>query len=183
MGNCLGLLTRNGKRKTFALPRRNRWKNSGYPCVAATVPGNVEIDFMREGLLDDIYMGANTVQTQKYENLHLYYFTGFTYVKENNCDAFLCFEGVDTIEGIYLDGEKLGFVENMFHAHRFSLKGAKEGSHTLLVHIIPATIYTRQFDIPSMCYWLKYNHDGIMIRKAGSMFGWDIMPRIVSGGL
>lgn len=158
-------------------------KDSGYQCIEATVPGNVEIDFMREGLLGDIYMGTNTIDTQKYENLHLYYFTEFNYVKDANSDAILCFEGVDTAAEIYLDGEKLAFVENMFHAHRFSLKDVAEGAHTLLVHIIPATIYARQFDIPAMCWGLKYNHDGIAMRKAGSMFGWDIMPRIVSGGL
>lgn len=171
------------KEKDICFTTPQQVKQSGYPCITATVPGNVEIDFMREGLLDDIYMGANTVQTQKYENLHLYYFTEFTYTKEKDCDAFLCFEGVDTIAEIYLDGEKLAFVENMFHAHRFALKDVAEGQHTLLVHIIPVTIYARQFDIPAMCYGLKYNHDGIMVRKAGSMFGWDIMPRIVSGGL
>ena len=51
----------------------------GCKTIDATVPGNFEIDFMREGLLDDIYMGTNTLQTQKLENLHLYYFTEFTY--------------------------------------------------------------------------------------------------------
>lgn len=158
---------------------------AAYGCkiIEATVPGNFEIDFMREGLLDDVYMGTNTVQTQKYENLHLYYFTEFDYTAKEGFDANLCFEGVDTAAEIYLDGEKLGFVENMFHAHRFSLKNTADGKHELLVHILPATIYARQFEIPAMCYGLKYNHDGIEMRKAGSMFGWDIMPRIVSGGL
>lgn len=171
------------KEKGVCLKTPQDVKDSGYQCIEATVPGNVEIDFMREGLLGDIYMGTNTIDTQKYENLHLYYFTEFNYVKDANSNAILCFEGVDTAAEIYLDGEKLAFVENMFHPHRFSLKDVAEGAHTLLVHIIPATIYARQFDIPAMCWGLKYNHDGIAMRKAGSMFGWDIMPRIVSGGL
>ena len=158
---------------------------TAYGCkiIPATVPGNFEIDFMREGLLPDIYMGADTLETQKYENLHLYYFTEFTYEEVKGCDANLCFEGVDTAAEIYLDGEKIGFVENMLHAHRFSLKGVAAGKHQLLVHILPSAIYARQFDIPAMCFGLKYNTDGIMLRKPGSMFGWDIMPRIVSGGL
>ena len=155
----------------------------GLRTITATVPGNFEIDFMREGLLNDIYMGTNTLETQKYENLHLYYFTEFTYTADENSDANLCFEGVDTAAEIYLDGEKIGFVENMLHAHRFPLKGVKDGKHELLVHILPSAIYARQFEIPAMCFGMKYNTDGIMLRKPGSMFGWDIMPRIVSGGL
>ena len=138
---------------------------------------------MRKGLLDDVYMGANSVKTQKLENLHLYYFTEFDYASKTGHDSVLCFEGVDTAAEIYLDGELLGFVENMLHAHRFGINGLKNGKHTLLVHILPSAIYARKFDVPAMCYGLKYNHDGIQLRKAGSMFGWDIMPRIVSGGL
>ena len=171
------------KEKGVSLKTPKDVKESGYTSIAASVPGNFEVDFMREGLLEDVYFGTNTIKTQELENLHLYYFTEFVYEKKAGFDSVLCFEGVDTAAEIYLDGEKLGFVENMFHAHRFSLKGVAEGKHTLLVHILPATIYARGFDIPAMCYGLKYNMDGIMMRKAGSMFGWDIMPRIVSGGL
>lgn len=173
--------TVNANSVSFTTPKQV--ENYGCKIIAATVPGNFEIDFMREGLLDDIYVGTGSLETQKYENLHFYYFTEFTYIPEEGKDAFLCFEGIDTVAEIYLDGEELAFVENMFHAHRFSLKGVAEGKHTLLVHILPACIYARQFDIPAMCFGMKYNHDGIMVRKPGSMFGWDIMPRIVSAGL
>jgi beta-galactosidase/beta-glucuronidase len=97
-----------------------------YPIIKATVPGNFELDFMREGLLDDVYMGANSVKTQKLENLHLYYFTEFDYASKTGHDSVLCFEGVDTAAEIYLDGELLGFVENMLHAHRFDINGLQE---------------------------------------------------------
>ncbi len=158
-------------------------KKGGYQTIDATVPGNFELDFMRAGLMDDIYFGANTVKAQKNENLHLYYFTEFSYQAQDGFDAYLTFEGVDTAAEIYLDGEKIGFVENMFHAHNFSLRGIKDGKHTVLVHILPAAIYARQFTSPTMCFALEYNVDALQLRKSSSMFGWDIMPRIVSGGL
>ena len=157
--------------------------NGGYRTIPATVPGNFELDFMREGLLDDVYMGANSVKTQVLENLHFYYFTEFEYTKKDGFDSLLCFEGIDTVAEIYLDGEKIAFVENMLHAHRFPIDSLAEGKHTLLVHILPCCIYARQYDIPAMCYGMKYNHDGVELRKPGSMFGWDIMPRLVSAGL
>ena len=46
-------------------------KGGEYPTIQATVPGNFELDFMRKGLLDDVYMGANSVKTQKLENLQI----------------------------------------------------------------------------------------------------------------
>jgi len=149
----------------------------------ATVPGNIELDLMREGLLPDIYFGTGSYETQKFENLHLFYYTDFVYKKIDGCDCFLLFEGVDTAAYIYLDGHEIGFVENMLHSHRFPLAELAEGNHELMVHILPATIYARQFEIPAMCFGLKYNQDAIQLRKPGYMFGWDIMPRIVSGGL
>ena len=158
-------------------------EKSGYKIIPATVPGNFELDFMREGLLEDVYFGTNSIKTQKLENLHLYYFTEFEFVKKNGLDSVLCFEGIDTVAEIYLDGEKLAFVENMLHAHRFPIDNLADGKHTLLVHILPCCIYARQYDIPAMCFGMKYNHDGIELRKPGAMFGWDITPRLVSAGL
>ncbi len=158
-------------------------EKGGYKTITASVPGNFELDFMREGLMDDIYVGTNAVEAQKYENLHLYYFTQFAFDKKEGFDAFLTLEGVDTAAEIFLDGEKIGFVENMFHAHQFSLNDVADGTHTLLVHILPTAIYARGFDVPAMCFGMKYNTDSTQMRKAASMFGWDIMPRILSGGL
>lgn len=163
--------------------RESELLDAGIRTVCATVPGNIELDLMREGLLDDIYFGEGSLKTQRYENLHLYYTARFTLEHIPKMKAQICFGGIDTVAEIFIDGEKIGFVENMLHAHRFSLDGLDEGEHEILVHIIPVTIYSRKFDIPAMCFGLRYNHDGIAIRKPGYMFGWDIMPRIVSAGL
>lgn len=158
-------------------------KNGGYRTIKASVPGNFELDFMREGMIDDIYWGQNTVKAQRFENLHLYYFTDFDYEQMPGMDAEICFGGIDTAAEIYLDGKLLGFVENMYHAHTFDINTLTPGKHSVLVHILPSAIYAREFEVPAMCFGLKYNQDGVQLRKAGSMFGWDIMPRIVSGGL
>ncbi|MBE5742688.1 MAG: hypothetical protein E7360_05175 [Clostridiales bacterium] len=158
-------------------------KKCGYKSINATVPGNFELDFMREGILPDVYVGANSVETQKFENLHLFYYAEFNYERKDGVNALLTFEGVDTVAEIYLDGEKLGFVENMHHSHSFDINALKDGKHEVLLHILPVCNYARQFDIPAMCFGMKYNHDSIEIRKSASMFGWDIMPRIVSAGL
>ena len=156
---------------------------SGLKIIPATVPGSYEIDFMREGLMRDIYFGLGSYETQKLENLHLYYFANFSLSKKEGYNASLRFGGIDTAADIYLDGHHLGFVENMFHSHSFDLSGVNDGEHEIAVHILPSAIYARKFEVPAMCFGLKYNHDALTQRKAMSMFGWDIMPRIVSGGL
>ena len=171
------------RREGISISRASDLAAYGLTSITATVPGAFELDFMREGLLPDIYFGTGSIETQKYENLHLYYHTRFELNKAVGFNAFLRFDGIDTVAEIFLDGKKIGFTENMFHAHRFPLDGIEDGTHELVVHILPAAIYSRQFEIPAMSFGLPFNHDALMLRKAPSMFGWDIMPRIVSGGL
>ena len=170
-------------KKSLAITRVSNITECGLKVIDASVPGNFELDFMREGILDDVYEGANSVKTQRLENLHLYYFTEFDLNSKNDHDSVLTFEGIDTVAEIFIDGNKIAFVENMHHAHSFNINGLSDGRHELLVHILPVSIYARQFDIPSMCFGMKYNHDAIEVRKSASMFGWDIMPRIVSAGI
>lgn len=171
------------KDNNYNFKRISEVKNSGYAVLSASVPGNFELDLMRENLLPDVYSDDNSLKTQDLENLHLYYFTEFDYSKSNGFDVFLTFEGIDTVAEIFVDGVKIGFVENMLIRHSFSLNGLNDGKHEVLVHIIPTVIYARNFDVPSSCRSSKYCWDSMVIRKAPCMFGWDIMPRIVSGGL
>ena len=46
----------------------------GLPVIKASVPGNFELDFMREGIIEDVYFGINAIKTHRLENLHFYYF-------------------------------------------------------------------------------------------------------------
>lgn len=151
--------------------------------IPAAVPGNFELDLMRENRLPNLYYGTNVLLAQRLENLHLYYTAQFDYRADADKDGFLVFGGIDTVAEIYLDGKQIGFTENMLHAHEFPLHSLPDGTHDLLVHILPTAIYARKFDLPAMCFGLKYNSDSMEIRKAPYSFGWDIMPRIVSGGL
>ncbi|MBQ6824754.1 MAG: hypothetical protein IJP27_08880 [Clostridia bacterium] len=148
--------------------------------IPAEVPGAFELDMIRAGKLpEDIFKGTNVLQLQKLEATHLFYCTAFE-VEEKGMDAFLVFEGIDTFAEIYMDGYLLDWTENMHLKYEYRVK---PGKHELMVHIIPACIKARELDLPVNCYGQPYNHDSMLMRKAPYMFGWDIMPRIVSAGL
>lgn len=151
---------------------------------ATAVPGCLELDMIKEGKLPkEIYKGENVVEIQKLEAHHRWYCTEFTFEKRDREEAYLLFEGIDTVAEIFIDGKLFSFTDNMLIPHEFSLEALEEGTHELVVHIIPPVIYARQFDHPAATRAQRYNADSLMIRKAAYMFGWDIMPRIVSGGL
>ncbi len=154
-----------------------------YSSVDAVVPGNFERDLERAGLIGDPYFGMNTLEVQKLENLHLWYCRSFAFEGTADENTFLSFEGIDTVAEIYLNGKLLREVSNMFLTYEIPVPGLRQGENDLVVHIIPAVIASRKYDIPVSSNAQKYNYESLYIRKAASMYGWDIMPRIVSGGI
>ncbi len=151
--------------------------------VDASVPGNFERDLERAGKIADPYFGMNTLDVQKLENLHLFYCRSFSFEGEADENTFLHFDGIDTVAEIFLNGKLLKTVSNMFLPYDIPVKNVLQRENDLVVHILPAVIAARDYDIPVSSNALPYNYESLYIRKAASMFGWDIMPRIVSGGI
>ena len=151
--------------------------------LSGTVPGNFELDLMSAGLLPDLYYGENTLLAQELEYTHLWYCTDFD-VSEVKGNEELLFEGVDTVADIYLNGEHIGSCDNMFIPHSFPAVSLRPGNNSLTVHITPAVIEARRRSAGAASEMaLSYNFDSLTLRKAAYMYGWDIMPRIVSGGI
>lgn len=154
-------------------------QNAGLPIIEATVPGNVEMDLMREGILPDLYFSTNTLEAQNWEDAHYWYFTEF---EVKNVDSYLDFEGIDTIADIYVNGEFEQSVDNMFTRYRVR-PAFRPGRNEVVVHIKPVVLEARKFENPAAATMMKYNYASAFIRKAPHSFGWDIMPRILTSGL
>ena len=151
--------------------------------IPAKVPGNLEIDLQRAGRIENPFFGQNTLKMQALESMHMFYGRKFEYHRSENTVPVLTFEGLDTVAEIFLNGCKIGSCENMLITQTFELKEVFEGENDLVVHIIPACIAARGRKMQALNNALKYDYESLRLRKAASMFGWDIMPRIVSGGI
>lgn len=160
-------------------------KKMGLTSIKGMVPGNFEIDMHRAGLLDDLFYDVNVLELQKLENRHLWYVKEFDFKGDPN-GQLLRFDGIDTIADIFLNGQCIYFADNMFLSHEMNVDFAlKQGKNELMVHIIPPVIYARNCKKTGagVTFTQDYNYGSLRIRKAASMYGWDIMPRIVSGGI
>ncbi len=154
-------------------------QNAGLPVIEATVPGNVEMDLMREGILPDLYFSTNTLEAQNWEDAHYWYFTE---INVENVDSYLDFEGIDTLADIYVNGSFVQAVDNMFT--RYQVRPTfRPGRNEVVVHIKPVMLEARKFPNPAAATMMKYNYASAFIRKAPHSFGWDIMPRILTAGL
>ncbi len=155
---------------------------SGFKTIDATVPGNFEIDLMREGIIEDPLVRGNYIANRHWEYYHVWYYTKFN-IPESDKQRVLKFEGIDTVADIYLNGKLIKQTDNMFLSYEILLNETLSGENELVVHIKPAVIYARQFDTPASSHAIKYMYESLYVRKAAHMYGWDIMPRIVSCGI
>lgn len=154
-------------------------EQSGFEILSANVPGNLELELMRNGKVDDLYFSTNTLKAQELEDVHAWYYTKINIEKTNQ---YLHFEGIDTFSNIYVNGVYVKSTNNMHLAYDVEADWVL-GENEIVVHIKPTMLEARRFTPPAVCYAQKYNYPSLYARKASHMFGWDIMPRIVSVGL
>ena len=160
-------------------------KQSGILVIDGTVPGNYELDLERNKLIPDPFMGKNLLLEHEREMNHLFYGKKFEIQPEEDKVYMLEFDGIDTVAEIYLNGKKILKVDNMLIGHTIQLAGKElmRGCNEVFVHIIPIAVEARNYDYPLLTCAQKFGADGLYIRKAPYMFGWDIFPRMLAGGI
>jgi beta-mannosidase len=160
---------------------------AGWPAIAAMVPGNVELDLMKAGKLPELSVGTNIYRLRELEGNQWWYQRIFpTPKRPGNTRIELVFEGIDCLGTVFLNGREVGQTRNMFIAHRFDVTDLlrEEGAENeLAVRLDSAVIEGRKHQPAAVEGASSVNWDSLAIRKAPHMYGWDIMPRIVSAGL
>jgi beta-mannosidase len=154
--------------------------------IKATVPGNVEIDLMKAGLLPDISIGTNVFKLREYETYQWWYARKFVAgTMEGAKRVNLVFEGLDCIADIWVNGKNAGHTENMFIEHRLDVTNlVRTGENSIYVRIMSPVLEARKHEITMLSRAQGGSRwESLFIRKAPHMYGWDIMPRIVSAGI
>jgi len=151
--------------------------------IKGTVPGNFELDLHANGLIPDPYYGDNILKIQDYEDTHWWYATTFSVEDPAYGKTTIRFDGIDTLADIYLNGVLVASTDNMLISHEFDISGVVQKENSLVVHLKPVCIIAREYQPNAGSFAHKYWYDGLRIRKAVHMFGWDIMPRAVSAGI
>ena len=157
-----------------------------WPTIPATVPGNVELDLVSAGKIEPLEKGNRVLQALKLEDHQWWYRRTFRAEHaEPDERAELVFEGLDCIATVWLNGIEVGRGANMLVAQRFDVSAAllPGQMNEIVVRIDPAVPAGLAhphsgWEFPHNGHW-----EALYVRKAGHMYGWDIMPRVVSAGL
>ncbi|MBI4977823.1 MAG: hypothetical protein HZC28_10085 [Spirochaetes bacterium] len=158
--------------------------------IPAAAPGSIAADLMRAKVIPDLYVGANVLVAQQWERTDFTYTAAFTAPELKKGERLeLNFGGVDTVADVVVNGKQVGYFENMFIPHTVDITKAlaKKGKNTLMVTIHNVLDYSsarvKRWGIDGF----EFNHlpayENIFVRKAQHMFGWDIAPRILFGGI
>ena len=158
------------------------------PHIPASVPGNVELDLSKNGLItDDLFMGKNLLgDVRKIETWEWWYKTEFTSDNLDGKDVCLNFEAVDCYAEYYLNGEKIGESDNALIGHKFPVGGKLKENNTLIVHIRSTFLEEYKFEDPAVFMrqaTTDHPANQIVSRRPPHSYSWDIMPRAISAGI
>lgn len=152
----------------------------------ARVPGTVYTDLLRNGNMEDPYWKDNedaicSLMEKDYE----YQCTFQGEETEDLSNAFLRFEGLDTVADIYLNNVHVGNAESMHRTWEYPVKEVlSPGENTLKV------VFHSPLKFIAQAY-KKYGnignddtYEGFMhLRKAHYMFGWDWGAHLPDAGI
>lgn len=155
--------------------------------LEGVVPGENYSDLLRLGKIADPYGGANEESVQWVGERDWIYERDFD-VEKAVCTAGraeLCFEMLDTLATVTLNGEELGKTDNINRRYVFDVTNKlKIGKNTLSIYFASSVNYIaeqRALDPkPDNCNGI---HGAPHIRKTQCHFGWDWGPCIPTSGI
>ncbi len=155
--------------------------------LPARVPGCVQLDLIREGLLEDPFYRMNEYAAQSLEVKDWTYRTEFALSQEDLTadELLLVFEGIDTYADVTLNDVFIGSAANMFVPQTFDVcEHVHVGTNTLRVDLYSAVTHPRTLRQNSPLSLVSSTEPSRpYIRKAQYSYGWDWGPRLVQIGL
>lgn len=155
--------------------------------IPARIPGCVHLDLIRAGCIQHPNLGFAELDNEWIGEIDWVYTCSFVAdaaLIRHETVELVC-EGLDTVCALRLNGHPIGQAANMFHAHRFDLRGAlRAGENRLSIEFVSPLRYIRQQEArlgarPVNGDWGAY----VFIRKMACNFGWDWGPRTPTAGI
>ena len=151
-----------------------------YPC---SVPCSMYQTLLNAGVIEDPYYRENETAAKALSEADCCFSTRFPKPRETG-HIDLCFDGIDTIAEIRLNGAVLGHTDNMHRRWRFDVTGLLQEENTLEVQITSPLRYIAEKQAEYPLWGVNSTVAGFPhIRKAHYMFGWDWGPQLPDMGI
>ena len=148
-------------------------------CVPATVPGCVHTDFLKNGLIGDMFYRDNSRFCQFIENNDYTYELRFQ-VSEIKDNAYLEFDALDTYCDIFLNGKLIAHTENMHISYAFNVDGVlARGENVLTVKFYSPVNAVKDKPLLKGAFTRERMHT----RRIQCTYSWDWVDRFVTMGI
>ncbi len=154
--------------------------------IAASVPGTVQQDLLAAGLIPDPFVGLAENDVQWVGERDWLYRCRFALpdgaAKHEQID--LCFDGLDTIATVWLNGQEIVRSDNQFVPYRIPAKGLLRPEGNELQIIFTSALHEGQAREATYGKRAAWNGDvsRVYVRKAGYNYGWDWGPCLLTAG-
>ncbi|PRZ24173.1 beta-mannosidase [Flavobacterium granuli] len=185
---CLTILSfgANAQNKTVNLHDGWQFRQVGETkWYAATVPGEVHSDLLKNKLIPDPYYRDNEKKLQWIEKKNWEYKKSFQVNAETlkKKHSELVFDGLDTYATVYLNDKLVLKADNMFRQWRVDVKKhLKTGTNNLVVVFQSAQNVVDSLAKKDLPYVIPDN-PRVYVRKAQYHFGWDWGPKLTTCGI
>ncbi|MDI7276807.1 MAG: hypothetical protein QME94_12585 [Anaerolineae bacterium] len=152
----------------------------------AAVPGTNLTDLQAAGLVEPDTSPTYEDSFAPYAVMDFLYRAGFEGgTAASRKVARLCFDGLDTVCDVYLNGEKLGHAENCHLGYEFDVTGRLNAGRNELLVIFrsPVREAARRRDAFDALLPAPHEGDFMFIRKPAYSFFWDWGPKIPVSGI
>lgn len=154
----------------------------GKPIYKGQVPGNVELDLLRNGLIPDPFMGMNMALLRQWEDRAFVYWRSFPYQPLEGYSPYLVAEGLDCWAAVRINGKHLRYFGNALIRHEEAIGVPLQPVNEIVVDF-GTHLGAAERDYERGQQAMGANWESLRVRKAPSMYGWDIMPRALLGGI
>ncbi len=156
---------------------------AGYDCTG-TVPGSVYSFLLDNGLMEDPYYRQNELEALKLMEHEFTFSRTFDFVPTGDRVLLHC-DGLDTLCDIYINGEHVGYTDNMHRTYEFDVTELlTEGENEIVIVFHPVNAYIKDKQQQEPLRGTKDCMEGYgHLRKAFCMLGWDWGPRLPDAGI
>ncbi len=165
------------------------WATGGLPPerrVEARVPGDVHLDLLEAGIIDEPLWGRNAEDCLWMEGKDWWYSRRFQLAPGHLLDRVeLHFAGLDCTADVWLNGQPVGHSNNALVGHSFDVtEAAAAGGNLLIVRIDAGLRAAAHRNVED--YSMSSAGDELprmWIRKPQFTFRWDWAPRLLTCGV
>ncbi len=159
--------------------------------LPAQVPGVVQLDLLKNGIIDDPYRNNNELELSWIEDENWEYHSTWNVDKEllSNDHIELTFQGLDTYAEISLNDSLILSTDNMFRTWSFDAKPVLIQGENIISILFTSPLIKNKEKVENHPYELPSGNEtvdlkvGSYTRKAAYHFGWDWGPRFVTSGI